>query len=223
MAAHEGFGPALEVRREVGSWPLWPVGNTGECGSGAPRGLLGGRGWHGSFPCRRRCRCRSECQRGPRRGTWLVLAQNYVTAVTSPSGGMAGVCLRPRSEAPGRRAGCRAPSPLTRPRWRPPLFRRLAVRLVVGFTRLVGSAEPRPPPCTLPSESLRWGPESGRVCKALWVGPRGHRFGDAGHPFLTVSIAGAATCPRVAGPGSGGPRPGSRGVPSRGETLEVRR
>lgn len=105
MAAHEGFGPALEVRREVGSWPLWPVGNTGECGSGAPRGLLGGRGWHGSFPCRRRCRCRSECKRGPRRGTWLVLAQNYVTAVTSPSGGMAG-CL-PETEKRGPRAESR--------------------------------------------------------------------------------------------------------------------
>lgn len=162
MAPHEEFSPALEVGPEVRSWPLSPVGNTGECPSGAPRGPLDGRGWHGDRPaagagrCLSCCCCCSECRQGPRRSTWLVLAPELRDYTHVSLGGMAGCLPEAEERGPGRGAGFGAPSPLMRPPWRPLPRQPLAVCLVMGSTGLTGSAEPRPPS---PARSHRgaWG------------------------------------------------------------------
>lgn len=151
MAPHEEFSPALEVGPEVRSWPLSPVGNTGECPSGAPRGPLDGRGWHGDRPaagagrCLSCCCCCSECRQGPRRSTWLVLAPELRDYTHVSLGGMAGCLPEAEERGPGQGAGFGEPSPLMRPPWRPLPRQPLAVCLVMGSTGLTGSAEPRPP------------------------------------------------------------------------------
>lgn len=218
MAPHEEFSPALEVGPEVRSWPLSPVGNTGECPSGAPRGPLDGRGWHGDRPVAGAgrclsCCCCSECRQSPRRSTWLVLAPELRDYTHVSLGGMAGCLPEAEERGPGQGAGFGAPSPLMRPPWRPLPRQPLAVCLVMGSTGLTGSAEPRPPALHAPIGGPGVGPH---VCKACRCGPRGHRCGGAGHPFLMVSIAGAATHPRVGGARLWGP--GLSGACHRGES-----
>lgn len=148
--------------------------------------------------------------------------QNYVTTLTSPSAGWQGVCLRPRSEAPGREPASGSPLPSCARRGGPCHASLSPFAWSWAAPGSLGAQSPGPQPCTLPSGGLGWGPESGHVCKACRCGPRGHRCGGAGHPFLMVSIAGAATCPRVGRARLWGPWP-VWGVPSRGEPLEVKR